>query len=272
MTSHIFVALGMWPEVVDANIAALAARDRARRAAGEEPVGCGHYQTFLMYAYLQLGQMEDAASAVSACSTSAESKAATEQPSLSMDPDNSLAGSFASMRLRYLLDTGNWSGGLAGRPLPLNAGPGAGLDFAFARAMGEIEQKRIASARLAVGELEAAAHQVVDIETKGGKSDPSYRIRAEILVLEARGLLAEQEQDPAAAELQLRQAVALEDTLPIAFGPPAIDKPTHELLGEFLLRHDRAADARQEFEKALARTPGRRLAERGYEAASAGTR
>lgn len=53
-----------------------------------------------------------------------------------------------------------------------------------------------------------------------------------------------------------------------AFGPPIIDKPTRELLGEFLLRRDRKDEAHAEFEKALAGTPGRRLAVQGFEATS----
>jgi tetratricopeptide (TPR) repeat protein len=270
MTSHIFLALGMWPATVDANLAAIAAKDRTRRAAGEEPVVCGHYLSFLAYAYLQLGQMDKARSAVTACGATMKAKAVAEQPSQSMDPDNSIAGSFANMRLRYLLDTGDWSGELAGWPLPMTSGPGARLDFAFARAMGEIEQGLVAAAHEALGTLDAVARDVIDIETKAGGADPSYRVRAEIFVLEARGLLAEQEKNSAGAEKLLRQAVASEETLPIAFGPPIIDKPTHELLGEFLLRHARADEAQVEFGKALARTPGRRLAERGLAAASPG--
>jgi len=224
----------------------------------------------LAYAYLQLGQMEKARNAITACRAAMQTKAATEHPSQSMDPDDSLAGSFANMRLRYLLDTGDWSGEIVGWPLPITAGPGALLDFAFARAMGEIEQGHGAAAREALSKLEIAAREVVDIETKAGDSDPSYRVRAEIFVLEARGLLAEQEKNLAAAEKLLRQAVALEDALPIAFGPPAIDKPTHELLGEFLFRQGRANEAQEEFKNALARTPGRRLAKRGFGAVSAG--
>ncbi len=270
MTSHIFLALGMWPAVIDANVAAIAAQEHTRRAAGEEPAGCGHYLSWLAYAYLQLGQMEKARNAITTCRAAMQTKAAMEQPSQSMDPDDSLAGSFANMRLRYLLDTGDWSDEVVGRPLPMTAGPGARLDFAFARAMGEIEQGHVAAARAALSELEAAAREVVDIETKGSDSDPSYRVRAEIFVLEVRGLLAEQKKDLAGAEKLLREAVALEETLPIAFGPPAIDKPTHELLGELLFRHGRADEAQKEFAKALARTPGRRLAERGFGAASAG--
>jgi len=68
----------------------------------------------------------------------------------------------------------------------------------------------------------------------------------------------------------LLQAVSLEEKLPIDFGPPTIDKPTHELLGEFLLRRDRKDAAHAEFEKAVARTPGRRLTVQGFEATSAG--
>jgi tetratricopeptide (TPR) repeat protein len=270
MTSHIFLALGMWPATVDANVAAIAAVDRTRRAAGKEPVGCGHYPSWLGYAYLQLGQMEQARNALKACRASMETKAAMEHPGHSMDPDDSLAGSFANMRLRYLLDTGDWSGEVVGWPLPKTAGPGALLDLAFARAMGEIAQGHVAAAREALGELETVAREVVDIETKRGDSDPSYRVRPEIVLLEARGLVAEQEKDLAGAEKLLRQAVALEEMLPIAFGPPTIDKPTRELLGEFLLRCGRSDEAREDFAKALARTPGRRLAERGFGAASAG--
>jgi len=259
----------MWHEAVQANIAAIADVDRVRKAAGKGPLRCGHYPSWLGYAYLQLGQMDKAKSAVASCRTAFESEAAMDHFGHSMDPDESLSRSFANMRLRYLLDTGDWTGEIAGWSLPKTAVPGARLDFAFARAMGEIIQGHRAAARQALAELEAVGHEVADIVKKNGASDPSYRVRPEIFLLEARALLAEQEGDLAGAERLLLQAVGLEEKLPIAFGPPTIDKPTHELLGEFLLRRDRKDEARAEFEKALARTPGRRLTEQGFEATSA---
>jgi hypothetical protein len=67
MTSHIFLALGMWQEVVQANIAAMANVDRARKAEGKGPARCGHYPTWLGYGYLQLGQVDKARSAVASC-------------------------------------------------------------------------------------------------------------------------------------------------------------------------------------------------------------
>ena len=212
--------------------------------------------------------MDKAKSTVALCRTAFESEAAMDDPGHSMVADESLSGSFANMRLRYLLDSGDWTGEIAGWTMPKNAGPGARLDFAFARAVGEIMQGHRAAARPALAELEAVGHDVADIETKSGASDPSYLVRPEIFILEVRTLLAEQEGEFAGAERLLRQAVGLEEKLPMAFGPPTIDKPTHELLGEFLLRRGRKDEAHAEFERALARTPGRRLAKQGFEATS----
>jgi tetratricopeptide (TPR) repeat protein len=268
MTSHIFLALGMWPATVEANLAAIGAVDRARKLKGKGPSHCGHYESFLDYAYLQLDQVDNARNSLRACHTAVEAQAGMEHPSNSMDHDDSLSGSYANLRLGFLINTGEWTGDVAGWPLRRSAGPGARLDFAFARAMGEIAQGHIVAARESLGDLAAVGREVIDIETKRGDSDPTYRVRPEIMLLEARGLLAEKEKDFAGAEKYLRQAVALEETLPISFGPPTIDKPTHELLGEFLVRRDRKSEAHTEFERALARTPGRRLAERGFESTS----
>jgi cytochrome c-type biogenesis protein CcmH/NrfG len=54
--------------------------------------------------------------------------------------------------------------------------------------------------------------------------------------------------------------VTIEEQLPYEFGPPFIDKPTWEALGEALLAANQPAEARAAFEKALARTPGRTTA------------
>jgi tetratricopeptide (TPR) repeat protein len=267
MTSHIFLALGMWQETVDANIAAIAAVNRALESKGRT-LGCGHYPSWLGYAYLQLGQVDKAKGALGLCRASLESQVTKEHPGHSMDPDDSLSGSFANMRLRYLLDSGDWTGEIAGWTLPKNASAGARLDFAFSQVIREIVERDKAAARDALDVLEAVSREVIDMETKRGDSDPTYRVRPEIFLLEARGLLAELEADFAGAEKLLRQAVDMEEKLPIAFGPPTIDKPTHELLGEFLLRRGRKEEARSEFERALASTPGRRLAREGLATSS----
>jgi len=55
----------------------------------------------------------------------------------------------------------------------------------------------------------------------------------------------------------LQDIAIAEERLPIEFGPPAIDKPSYELLGEALRAANRANEAQAAFEKALARTPER---------------
>ncbi|HEV8137258.1 MAG TPA: hypothetical protein VGP85_21455 [Pyrinomonadaceae bacterium] len=257
MTSHIFLALGMWKETVDANIAAIAAANRQRQ--GRSPIRCGHYPSWLGYAYLQLGQLDKAKVTLSACRAALESQTTMDHNSHSMDPDTSLSGSFANMLLRYQIDGGDGSGEISEWTLPRTAGSGARLDFVFARLMNQVLQKNVVAARQSLTELEATAREAKDVLTKASDSDPTYRVRPDIVLLEARALIAEQDNGLAGAEKLLRQAVALEETLPIAFGPPTIDKPTYELLGEFLLRRGRKDESRAAFQRALARTPGRRL-------------
>ena len=55
----------------------------------------------------------------------------------------------------------------------------------------------------------------------------------------------------------MRQAAAIEDTIPMEFGPPLIIKPTHELLGETYLALDRPQQAQAEFVRALELAPMR---------------
>ena len=55
----------------------------------------------------------------------------------------------------------------------------------------------------------------------------------------------------------LRQAAAVEDTMAVAFGPPDVVKPAHELLGELLLAQGKPAEAQQAFVRSLTLAPRR---------------
>jgi hypothetical protein len=55
----------------------------------------------------------------------------------------------------------------------------------------------------------------------------------------------------------LRKTAEAESVLPLEFGPPAIQKPTSELLGDELLALGRNAEAEQAYQSTLARAPGR---------------
>src|SRR5688572_17300512 len=69
MTSHIYLALGMWDETVAANERTIQLINTGMRANNKDalPLGCGHPVTWLSYAYLQQGRFADALRLVEGC-------------------------------------------------------------------------------------------------------------------------------------------------------------------------------------------------------------
>ena len=66
----------------------------------------------------------------------------------------------------------------------------------------------------------------------------------------------------------MRRATALEEAMPVPPGPPPVIKPSHEMLGEILLRAGRREEAAQQFATSLFRHPGRALSAQGAEQAA----
>jgi hypothetical protein len=69
MCSHIFVAMGMWDDVVEANEAAVKITGNIA-APNRPPASCGHYPFWLTYGYLQQGRIEAANAMVKKCHAS----------------------------------------------------------------------------------------------------------------------------------------------------------------------------------------------------------
>jgi tetratricopeptide (TPR) repeat protein len=257
MTSHIFVALGLWDDVVAANEAA---DPDARKFGVGAPPSCSHYGTWLQYAYLQQGRLAEARRMMEACRANA-------------GKSSSDAFGFAQMRVSYLIDTDDPARQTASSVAVLGlTASGAEPSPMLAAADGQ------GSAYLALrhGDTLSASAPLARIHEFRARFDstPMGRMMPEMggvwavteHELEALRLLRRGQPDDAIA--LLRRAIAEEDALPFAFGPPQVDKPSHELLGEVLLSVGRAAEARKEFELALARTPGRSLVLLGLARAS----
>jgi hypothetical protein len=98
--------------------------------------------------------------------------------------------------------------------------------------------------------------------------DPGALVRIRILHDEIAAMIRHKEGASAEAIDLLRKAAALEDALPFEFGPPFIDKPAYELLGEILLEAGQPKE-RAAFERAPARTPERTQALGGLMKAAA---
>jgi tetratricopeptide (TPR) repeat protein len=255
MTSHIFVALGMWQDVVTANENAISVGG-AHQEAGHKPRACGHYPFWLLYGYLQQGRQQDAKKILQACRESALKDVDLDSEG-SLDPDYTDLGSYVEMRSRYMLDTEGWKSEVAGWSVPTGKRLVPKLTQDFVAGFGAIRLGDVQKAREALEDIRKAYGEL-EAHTKNTKdADQSYLQRAEILKqqLEALVLLAEDKKTEA-VDL-LRKAAAAEESMPFNFGPPFVDKPTRELLGEVFLELGRPQDASVEFKSALARAPGR---------------
>ncbi|MGD8330283.1 MAG: hypothetical protein PVJ49_12695 [Acidobacteriota bacterium] len=266
MCSHIFVAAGMWDDVIAANLNAVAAVQRAMARAGRVPSPCGHYNTWLNYGYLQVGKYDEAAALTAACHDAAMAR--PDAPPV-FDPDNSRPASFITMWARYLIDTEDFEGATATLSLDLRQDQvQERMTVAFVHGLGAARRGDIDGVREALAIIRETGAGTVQL---AASADLTFELqamdRSAVLEAQTQALLAWADGDIDAAVAHARQAATLEEQMPFMFGPPFVDKPSYELLGEILLaagRNDEAVDA---FRAALARAPGRALALAGLAAA-----
>ncbi len=261
MTSHIYLALGMWDEVVVANESALAVGARRASQRGMQPAGCGHAQIWLSYGYLQQGRHADAKRMVAQCLAEVRERGQFSE-SDQFEAEGSSLGTFYAMRLRYLLDAPPDADVLGWAPDPRRAPYAAFLrDYgaAILATRRDAADEFSANATRAASSAERLRAEMDRLEIE---PDSPYRrvLAIEVGQLDgARRLFA----GDRSAGLSMLEAVAREeDALPAAFGPPQVDEPTRELIGT-LLPASQAAKARLEFERALILNPGRVEARRG---------
>ncbi|NNF03880.1 MAG: hypothetical protein HKN17_05380 [Rhodothermales bacterium] len=249
MTTHIFVALGMWERVVENNIRAMETAFAAAAEYEREPPHCGHYSAWRHYGHLQLGEFDEAEALMDACYGVVEDGVASR----------GAWAYFADMRALHIIDTEDWaladhwtaepptfdvSNSPDGSVQPLTA-------YTFSNAFAAIRSGDAASARTLLERIP---------DDLGGDR---------VVRDELRGLLTFEDGDVDGGLAVLRDAAERESAFPLMFGPPTVVKPSWELLGEKLLDAGRNEAAAEAFGRQLDRTPGRRLTVRGAtEAAS----
>jgi len=238
MTSHIFVALGLWDDVIAANIRARDAQDADNASRGRPANVCGHYSSWLQYGYLMKGDAARAAALLDRC-----------HARMSEQPTAGEANYFASMRARQVLDTEDWTLSSKWTWSPPSNGTPAMRTGAWTYAFTD------AFAALRRGDAGPARALVVATPVPSDSA-------AQMLAQELRGLIALAAGKTDDGLALLRAAAASEDSSPFEFGPPAIVKPTFELLGEELQRLGRKEEAQAAFAHAAERTPGRTLVTR----------
>jgi len=261
MTSHIFLAMGMWPETEEANVHAAAAQDAAMAAHHMPPGACGHGHIWLVYARLQQGK--DVDREIDACLAQAEAmtKELKELPAIG-SPEGAF-GSWADMAVRAGIETGKWP-----KWVELPSGKFAWARFTedYGRVLASRHDAAAAQSALAAMRND---REIISANWKKEFPDDDTSLpwvdRA-LAQSEAVGVLAQGRSDEGIQ--LLRKAAEAEAALPPPFGPPALLKPSYELLGDELLALGRNREAAEAYKKALAAAPNRRLSVLGLKAAT----
>ncbi len=231
MTTHIFLALGMWDDVISQN----------EIAAELTWWGPGHYTSWLGYGLEQAGRYQSA-------------QANLERARANLGDRSRARGDMLSMRADYLVNTRRWSdAGIEWSIDTQGTTPVSQAKDAFALGYAALERGDRAEANRQLARLETTGRGVATNRYGGDANVPK------ILALALRAALAFDTGQADAALSSMREATALEDALPLEFGPPDVVKPSHELLGEMLLELGEPGEAKIEFERALALTPRRAL-------------
>jgi len=251
MTTHIFLALGMWDEVVSQNELA-SGRDRAAWTAN-------HYTAWLGYGYLQQGRYGGALRHLNLMHRNMDWSRPRQRAELAL------------MRADYVVNTERWdSPSLQGGRIDLAEARlrDRAVD-AFVFGLSAVKRGDRAAAERNLADLATFSRMRAAIDT-GSEKDPV----PSILEKELRALLRQADGAADDAVALLREATVLEDAMPLEFGPPAVVKPSHELLCEVLLQADRPREAQVECARALRLAPkrARSLLGLGRAAAAAGDR
>jgi tetratricopeptide (TPR) repeat protein len=267
MTSHIFLSLGMWEDEVKANETAMAVVNKEREKAGRPHAMCGHYNEWLEYGYLQQGRFAEARRVLEGCRAAAEKAVAAASQAKSSDhvgmsgmtPAMGALNSYAEMRAHFLICTQLWNDEVVQWTLPAGDYPFAESTFDYTNALAAIRRGDLAGAREAVSRVEKDGQRVIAWAEKQEMGAMDMHDPVAIYNGQLHALLAAAEGKTKESLAELQQVAEKEHKLPLEFGPPSIEKPTDELIGELLLQLHRPSEAHDAFQTALARTPGRKM-------------
>jgi tetratricopeptide (TPR) repeat protein len=265
MTSHIFLASGMWDDAVasnEASWAASAARVKAK-SLGVDANGF-HAYLWLSYAYLQQGRYADARQVIDRTLALARESGSPRT-----------AVHYMLARAAFIVETRRTQN-LPPALEPKSVSPVARAADLSAEGLAAVHQgdagkaeailAKLKDAAAKVGATGSEAHQhgatpaaASAAPAAGIPISPADRAAIDIMTQQLAALATCLRGNETEALALMTKAAEAEDVMPYEFGPPVPIKPSRELLGEMLLSMDKPADAQKAFAAALRRAPGRAL-------------
>jgi hypothetical protein len=238
MPSHIYVQLGMWPDVVRVNQAAFEASDRRMKAKGLTVAFRDYHSLeWLMYGELQMGQYRKAREHMMVMLESAR------QPNV----PKGMAGEAAVFASRFAVETMQWD---VLEPYPA---VNRTAELLFAQGMSALKKGDLPRVRSVIASLDGVSLQ------NGGTGHHMQAATGDSLKNELASALALREKRPADAERLAAESVKYEAAMEFPSGPPDVIKPAYEFYGETLLALNKPAQAAEQFSIELKRTPKRAL-------------
>ena len=271
MPSHIYVAMGMWKEVVSSNeVSYKASVTRMVNKELDNDARGYHSYHWLLYGYMQQERFDDAFQLIKDMETY-----------VNETPSERARNHLIFMKTTFLACSGDWTHEASKVEIDykdLNIVNKAKDIFAqgmtayaniddekFNQAIEELTGKiNTAEVSLEGDEITVCNSTSRTKNTKGGID------RAKTMLFQLKAMKANLSKDSESAEHYLKQAVELEEKSTYSFGPPTVAKPSYELYAEWLLDNNRAKEALAHFEKQLERSPNRTITLKGkLEAAKA---
>ena len=257
MTSHIFTALGMWDDVVSANEAAVQVQNAMRREKEIPERSWGHYNYWLLYGYLQQGRFEKARELLNAAYGELQADGNPPADPMSLDPDRTLVGSVVQMWARYVIETRAWDGEVANWTFKSGSAFDPNLTITFIRAIQAANKGLASEVDMYLNQFRKLKLELTAIVSRREAQVPTdllYLDRLAVMEQEiqssieyARGNLARAVDFAVAANRQ-------EGEIPFSFGPPFVDYPAAEFLGDILLASRRFSEAEIAYETQLERS------------------
>jgi hypothetical protein len=239
MPSHIFARLGLWQDSIASNAAALRAADKMQAMHFHTAHHRMHAMDYMHYAYLQIGDNQNAKAVSDAMAKMNRAEIETEYQDYYDDMVSSMAA-------RYAIERRQWKEALALQPLE-KARPQQKVVTYWARAVAAGHLHDAAAAQ------DALKHYDELLETIR-KSSTSYH--ADLLNNEHKETQAWAAYAEAKSEDAIRMLREVADTQD-KVGKGETESPAREMLADMLLEMNRPKEALAEYEVALKTDPNR---------------